>query len=566
MDPTTGPLLGFYDYDLLVIGGGSGGLAAAKVAAGLRKKVLILDLMAPSARGIKRGLGGSSFNADSIRKYLQQTSLLGIAINDSQMYGWKFKEEVSHGWSDLVQAVQEQVKSSTVELKRELKSCGVIYLNAWGVIVGPHTVEVTETNGRKRCLTAETLLIATGDRPQYLGIPGDKEYCLTSEDLPSLHHPPGRTLVVGGSAEGLEWAGFLFGLGMSVTVMLQPDLLPGFDCKMAEKIENHMIVGGVNFLYHCSLTKVKQTEDVISAPPQHLSKGRLQVTVMYKDGQTKHEDFDTVCHLFFLFLQHYPHQDQQQPHIYICVAVVCRCCSLLEGKHAPATSVWSVSGCSAAKSMLHFSGCCSEPRFCAQQLLFNCCMFLCVRSTGRILVNERDQTNIDYIYAVGSVQHGHPATTGLSVHAGRLLARRLYGGESILCDYTNVPTVMLTPLEYAACGLTEEKANLTFGENSIEVYHSFYWPMEWTLPSRHKNSCYVKVICHIPEQERVVGLHIMGPNAGDVLQGFVTAMKCGLTKQQLDATVGIHPGSAQVLTSLNQTRRMTDALMLRGNC
>ncbi|XP_041832943.1 thioredoxin reductase 1, cytoplasmic-like isoform X4 [Melanotaenia boesemani] len=505
MDPTTGPLLGFYDYDLLVIGGGSGGLAAAKVAAGLRKKVLILDLMAPSARGIKRGLGGSSFNADSIRKYLQQTSLLGIAINDSQMYGWKFKEEVSHGWSDLVQAVQEQVKSSTVELKRELKSCGVIYLNAWGVIVGPHTVEVTETNGRKRCLTAETLLIATGDRPQYLGIPGDKEYCLTSEDLPSLHHPPGRTLVVGGSAEGLEWAGFLFGLGMSVTVMLQPDLLPGFDCKMAEKIENHMIVGGVNFLYHCSLTKVKQTEDVISAPPQHLSKGRLQVTVMYKDGQTKHEDFDTVL--------------------------------LTVGRKA-----------------------------CTSDIGLECVGVQCSQDTGRILVNERDQTNIDYIYAVGSVQHGHPATTGLSVHAGRLLARRLYGGESILCDYTNVPTVMLTPLEYAACGLTEEKANLTFGENSIEVYHSFYWPMEWTLPSRHKNSCYVKVICHIPEQERVVGLHIMGPNAGDVLQGFVTAMKCGLTKQQLDATVGIHPGSAQVLTSLNQTRRMTDALMLRGNC
>uniref|UniRef100_A0A3Q1F384 Thioredoxin reductase 1, cytoplasmic n=1 Tax=Acanthochromis polyacanthus TaxID=80966 RepID=A0A3Q1F384_9TELE len=113
------------------------------------------------------------------------------------------------------------------------------------------------------------------------------------------------------------------------------------------------------------------------------------------------------------------------------------------------------------------------------------------------------------------------------------------------CDYTLVPTVALTPLEYAACGLSEEKANLTFGEDSVEVYHSCYWPLEWTLPARNKNSCYVKVICHVPDH-RVVGLHVMGPNAGDILQGFVAAMKCGLTKQQLDATVGIHPGAAQV--------------------
>uniref|UniRef100_A0A673C7Y1 Thioredoxin reductase 1 n=1 Tax=Sphaeramia orbicularis TaxID=375764 RepID=A0A673C7Y1_9TELE len=146
---------------------------------------------------------------------------------------------------------------------------------------------------------------------------------------------------------------------------------------------------------------------------------------------------------------------------------------------------------------------------------------------------------------LGLLQHGRPSTTGLSVHAGTLLACRLYGGENTLCDYTNVPAVVLTPLEYAACGLSEEKANLMFGKDNIEVYHNYYWPLEWTLPARNKNSCYVKVISMSP-QDRVVGLHIMGPNAGDVLQGFATAMKCGLTKRQLDATVGISPSSAQV--------------------
>lgn len=121
-------------------------------------------------------------------------------------------------------------------------------------------------------------------------------------------------------------------------------------------------------------------------------------------------------------------------------------------------------------------------------------------------------------------------------------------------------------MEYAACGLTEEKANTTFGEASVEVYHSYYWPLEWELPARNKYSCYVKVICHIPEQERVLGVHILGPNAGDILQGFVAAMKGGLTKQQLDATVGLQPGSAQVFSSLTETQRMTEALMMRGNC
>ncbi|XP_070709668.1 thioredoxin reductase 1, cytoplasmic-like [Pempheris klunzingeri] len=512
MEPPTGPPSGPYDYDLLVIGGGSGGLAVAKEAAGLRKKVLIIDLADSSPRGTRRELGGSRLDLDSVRKLLQQTSLLGKAIEDCQNYGWGLKVP-GHGWGELMEAVQELVNSHSLELKRELKRCGVFYLGARGEIVAPHTVEATDVNGMKRRLTAETLIIATGDRPQFLGIPGDRQCCLTSEDLLSLPHPPGRTLVVGGSAEGLECAGFLCGLGMQVTVLLQPDLLSGFDQRMAQKIENHMAVSGVDFLYHYLLTKVEQTEafseDVISGDSetrsQQISRGRLRVTIISKEGQSKQEDFDTV---------------------------------LLAVGRKPSTS----------------------------DIGLECVGVQCSQGTGRILVNERDRTSVDHIYAIGSVQHGRPSSTGLSVHAGTLLARRLYRGDSVLCDYTNVPAAVLTPLEYAACGLSEEKANLTFGEANVEVYHSHYWPLEWELPARNKNSCYVKVICNISDHERVVGLHVMGSNAGDILQGFAAAMKCGLTKQQLDSTVGIHPGSAQVLCSLTQTQRMSEALMMRGNC
>ncbi|KAM9327709.1 thioredoxin reductase 1, cytoplasmic-like [Pholidichthys leucotaenia] len=470
MDPSVGPSTGLCDYDLLVIGGGSGGLAVAKEAARRGRKVLLLDLMVPSPRGTKRG--------------------------------W-------HGWRELVQAVQQQLESASLELERELRSCGVSYLHARGQIVGPHTVQVTNINGSKRTVTADIVIISTGTTPQYLGRPGEREYCLVSEDLLSLPHPPGRTLVVGGSPEGLEWAGFLFSLGMPVTVMPQLHILPGFDLKMAEKMENHLIVHGVDFLHHSSLTKVDQVVDVISgksaAEPEQVSKRRCQVTITSKEGQMKQEIFDTVL--------------------------------LAVGR-----------------------------RPCTGDIGLECVGVQCSQDTGKILVNERDQTSVDHIYAIGSVQHRRPTTTGLSMHAGKLLACRLYGGNDILCDYTWIPTVVLTPVEYAACGLSEETASLTFGDANVEVYHSYYWPLEWRLPAKNKNSCYVKVICHIPDQERVVGLHIMGPNAGDILQGFVTAMTCGLTKQQLDATVGVHPYSAQVFTCLTQTQRMSEALMLRGNC
>nr|XP_020481440.2 thioredoxin reductase 1, cytoplasmic-like [Labrus bergylta] len=142
MEPPAGPSLGPYDYDLLVIGGGSGGLAVAKEAAGLRRKVLILDLGAPSLRGAKRVLGGSTLNVDSVRKFLQHSSLLGKALQDSENYGWKLKDHVSHSWTQLVEAVEEQRRRSSEELRRELKRCGVFYLNARGEIVAPHTVEV----------------------------------------------------------------------------------------------------------------------------------------------------------------------------------------------------------------------------------------------------------------------------------------------------------------------------------------------------------------------------------------------------------------------------------------
>ncbi|KAJ3612566.1 hypothetical protein NHX12_020837, partial [Muraenolepis orangiensis] len=361
-----------FDFDLLVIGAGSGGQAVSKEAVGFQKRVLVVDPVSPTSEGSTSVLGWSSVTMATVRKLLHQASLLGQAIRDSQKFGWTFNETgLSHSWTELRGALVTHAESAVLEVRRDLTDRGVTYLRA--------RVElVTDTGGRKSRLSAETLVVDPGEGRGYPGeargypgegrgypgVPGDRELCVTSDELFFRPRPPGRTLVVGGSPEALECAGFLSGLGHEVTVTLPTsDPLPGFDRKMTQKIENHMLVELME----------AHDKDVPAAP---VPPGRLRVSLVCTAGHTTQDHFHTQ--------------------------------------------------------------------------------------------------------------------------------RRLYGGLT-----------------------STERANATFGETNIEVYHSFYWPLEWTVPGRDKNSCYLKVLCHIPDQ------------------GFSAAMTCGLTKRQLDATAPLRPASAQ---------------------
>jgi len=175
-----------------------------------------------------------------------------------------------------------------------------------------------------------------------------------------------------------------------------------------------------------------------------------------------------------------------------------------------------------------------------------------VNSSGKIpVVNER--TNVEYIYAIGDVIEGAPELTPVAIHAGQLLARRLFDNSTKQMDYHNVPTTVFTPLEYGACGYSEEDAYAKLGKDNVEVYLSHYKPTEWTVSEREDNTCYAKVIVE-KATDRVVGFHVLGIHAGEITQGFAAAMKSGLTKQILDETIGIHPTSAEVFTSLEITR------------
>ena len=155
-------------------------------------------------------------------------------------------------------------------------------------------------------------------------------------------------------------------------------------------------------------------------------------------------------------------------------------------------------------------------------------------------------------YAIGDVMLNVPELTPVAIKAGELLAQRLFGGSAVLMDYERVCTTVFTPVEYGCCGLTEEAAKTRFGDDGIEVYHSTFRPLESSLHGTEEGYC--KAICALHDNHRIIGLHYFGPHAGEVLQGFGVAMKMGLTLQDLQSTVGIHPTTAEALVKLKITK------------
>jgi thioredoxin reductase (NADPH) len=143
----------------------------------------------------------------------------------------------------------------------------------------------------------------------------------------------------------------------------------------------------------------------------------------------------------------------------------------------------------------------------------------------KIDVNEKDQTNVSNIFAVGDVLHEKPELTPVAIHAGRLLARRLLGESTELMDYVDVATTVFSPLEYGCVGLSEEAAIAKHGEENVEIFHAYYKPTEFFVPQKSVRYCYLKTVALREGDQRVVGLHFLGPAAGEVIQGFAAAVK-----------------------------------------
>ncbi|XP_018409445.1 PREDICTED: thioredoxin reductase 3 isoform X1 [Nanorana parkeri] len=486
-----------YDYDLIVIGGGSGGLACSKEASSLGKKVMVFDYVVPTPLGTSWGLGGTCVNVGCIpKKLMHQAALLGHSLKDSRKFGWEYDEQVQHNWDTMRQNIQDYIGSLNWGYRVSLRDKNVRYENAYAEFVEPHKIKATNRKGKESFFTAEKFVIATGERPRYLGVPGDKEFCITSDDLFSLSYCPGKTLVVGASYVALECAGFLAGIGLDVTVMVRSIFLRGFDQEMAEKAGAYMESHGVKFIKKFVPTSVEQLEPGMP--------GRLRVVAKSTES------------------------DQ-----------------IIEGEYNTVLVAVGRDSCT-RKIGLEKIGVTLNER------------------NGKIPVNDEEQTNVPSVYAIGDILDGKWELTPVAIKAGRLLARRLYGGANLKCDYINVPTTVFTPLEYGCCGYSEEKAIEVFGKEALEVYHTLFWPLEWTVPGRDNNKCFAKIICNKLDYERVVGFHVLGPNAGEITQGYAAAMKCGLTKEKLDETIGIHPTCAEIFTTMEVTKSSGGDISQKG--
>ncbi|XP_046391053.1 thioredoxin reductase 1, mitochondrial [Ischnura elegans] len=473
-----------YEYDLVVIGGGSGGLACAKESALLGAKVAVLDFVTPTPLGTYWGIGGTCVNVGCIpKKLMHQASLLGEAVREARSFGWQIPDKVWCDWSRLREAVQDHVKSVNWVTRVQLKEKKVTYINARGYFKEPHVIGCVSKDGKEKTITAEKVLIAVGGRPNYPQIPGAVDLGITSDDIFSLKYPPEKTLVVGGGYVGLECAGFLSGLGFDVTVMLRSIALRGFDQQMATLIREDMERRGIKFIDECIPTNM-----------QKVGKGKLEVS--FKSVKEKQEVSKAVFKTVLFAIGRKPATEQLQ---------------------------------------LQNAGVDYNPE------------------TGKISVTD-EATNSNGVYAVGDVLEGKPELTPVAIQAGKLLARRLFSGSNKRMDYSNVATTVFTPIEYGCVGLSEEVAKKEFSDN-LEVYHAFYKPTEFTVPQKDTSSCYLKVLCLMKEPRTIVGMHFIGPQAGEVIQGFAAAMKAGITMEQLQDTIGIHPTTAEEFTRIFITKR-----------
>ena len=375
-----------YNYDLFVIGGGSGGLSASKEAAKLGAKVGLADYVKPTPIGTKWGLGGTCVNVGCIpKKMMHYAGSLYESISEYEHVGHPGTIEKKHDWEAMKNNVQLYIKKLNFSYKNQLRQKKVVYYNKQARMIDPHTIELTDDKGKKEIITSNNIIIATGGRPNYLDVEGSKEYCITSDDIFSLNKPPGKTLVIGASYISLECGGFLNALGYDTTIMVRSTLLRNFDQGMANKVGDYMAKHGVKFLKKCIPLKFEKDED--------------KIKVDYKcdnNPNPQSQLFDTV---------------------------------LLAIGRTPETTLLGIKDIGVGLS-----------------------------ESGKIIVDKHERSNIPNIYAIGDCAENRPELTPPAIMAGKLLAQRLFGNKKQLMDYENIATTVFTPLEYGACGVSEEEA------------------------------------------------------------------------------------------------------------
>ena len=442
-----------FDFDLFVIGAGSGGVRAARIAAGHGARVGVCE---------ESRVGGTCVIRGCVpKKLLSYAAHFAEDFEDAAGFGWTI-DNTEFSWPTLRVALHQELDRLEAIYHRLLANSGVALLEGHGEMVDAHTVKVGE-----QTVTAEKILVAAGGRPWVPEIPGI-EHAITSNEAFLLDDLPPRAIVVGGGYIACEFDGIFNGLGSQTNQVYRGDeVLRGFDHDVRRVVTQEMTGKGIHFHFESGITRIEKHGDGLHA--------------FLGNGEVLKAD----------------------------------CILYATGRVPNSRSI-----------LLEKAG-------------------VDLRADGSVPVDDYARTNVPHIFAVGDITN-RINLTPVALQEGHAFADTQFGGMDRMTDHEFVPSAVFSNPQVGSVGFAEHEAVQHYGD--VEVYRSEFRPMKHTISGREEKSL-MKMIVE-PKNRIVVGLHVVGPDAPEIVQGFAIAVKCGLTKEQFDATIGIHPTAAEELVTL----------------
>lgn len=449
----------YFDYDLFVIGAGSGGVRAARMAASKGKRVAVAE---------ERYLGGTCVNVGCVpKKLFVYASQFPELFHASKGFGWMLPQEPTLDWATLRDNKTAEIDRLNGIYNSLIDNSGAELFDGRATIAGPHLVSV---NGK--LYKARIILVATGGWPYIPEFPGS-QYALSSNEMFFLDELPKTAVVVGGGYIAVEFAGILNGLGVETHLVYRGSvLLKSFDREMSEKVKEGMDAKGVHLHLHTDIDKITNTDGVLAVS---LNRGcKLEAgLVLYATGRQANT----------------------------------------AGLGLESTNV-------------------------------------VMRSNGSIQVDEHFATAEPSIYALGDVID-RVQLTPVAIQEAMVLIDHLYGKGLVQIDYSDIPTAVFCQPELGTVGLSEEQARVQYAD--IAVFVSEFKPMLQTLGGGTDRITMKLVVDR--GTDRVVGCHMVGEHAAEIIQGLGIALKAGATKAHFDCTLGIHPSAAEEFVTMREMAR-----------
>ncbi len=445
-----------FDFDLFVIGAGSGGVRAGRIAAKYGAKVAVAEEFRPGGTCVIRGCVP--------KKLLVYASKFAEEFEDAIGFGWT-SEKVSFDWSTLIENKDREIERLSRAYVRNLEAAGAELIPERATLIDLHTVQLA--GGRK--VTAKYILIATGAAPFVPRNLTGHELAITSNEAFDLPKLPRRIVIVGGGYIAVEFAGIFNGLGVETILLYRGDqILRGFDDDLRNHLAHEMEKKGIDIRCNTDVQEIVRSGDGVRVT---LTDGKAYGAsqIMFATGR--------IPNVVGLGLEN------------------------VDIRPTP-----------------HYA----------------------------IPVNEYSQTEVLSIYAVGDVTN-RVNLTPVAIREGHAFADTVFGGKPVMVNHGLVPTAVFSQPELGAVGMTEADARK---KHVVDVYKTSFRPMKHTLSGRDERM-FMKLVVDA-ENDRVLGCHIAGPDAGEMAQLLGIAITCGATKAQFDATLAVHPTAAEELVTMRE--------------